>query len=259
MMTLGEILRAATPGSSGIASAIPPEWMQGRTSFGGLSSALALHAALAEGRRDAMELPPLRSAQIAFVGPLAGPVTLHARTLRRGRNAVWMEADVVGEAGIGTRGLFLFMAERASAVDHDTLPRADETAPAPDTEVMRRTIPQFAANFELARAQANKTAAWSSWARLADRADIPREVELLAVADVLPPAALRLFNEPQPISSLTWQVDFLSPTPDTRDGWWLVQSETSRARSGFSSQRMALYNAEGTPILTGMQSVAVFG
>jgi acyl-CoA thioesterase len=43
---------------------VPEDWMQGRTTYGGLTAALCLKAALPlAGDR------PLRSAQIAFVGP----------------------------------------------------------------------------------------------------------------------------------------------------------------------------------------------
>jgi hypothetical protein len=43
----------------------PANWLQGRTIYGGLSVALALQAALRDGPTG---LPPLKSAQIAFVG-----------------------------------------------------------------------------------------------------------------------------------------------------------------------------------------------
>ena len=62
---------------------IAPEWLQGRTAYGGLSAAIALASAKA-GYAD---LPPLRSAQIAFVGPLSGDVTATPALLRRGKNS----------------------------------------------------------------------------------------------------------------------------------------------------------------------------
>ena len=66
-MSLPAILAAARPTADGFVATIPAEWMQGRTSYGGLSSALALEAA----RKLADDLPPLRSATVNFVGPLA--------------------------------------------------------------------------------------------------------------------------------------------------------------------------------------------
>ncbi len=86
-MSLPAILAAARPTATGLVATITEEWMQGRTSYGGLSSALALEAA----RKVAPDLPPLRSATINFVGPLAGEVEVTTRTLRRGRNATWIQ------------------------------------------------------------------------------------------------------------------------------------------------------------------------
>jgi len=61
--------------------------MQGRTTYGGLSAALCLKAAegLAEGAA-------LRSAQIAFVGPVGGDVRIKTDVLRRGKSAVYINA-----------------------------------------------------------------------------------------------------------------------------------------------------------------------
>ena len=71
-MSLPEILRTATRNADGLRATVPPTWLQGRTSYGGLSAALALETA-----RDLVpDAPPLRSAQISFVGPLSGEVSV---------------------------------------------------------------------------------------------------------------------------------------------------------------------------------------
>ena len=59
---------------------IADDWLQGRTAYGGASAAVALMAA----KTAYPDLPPLRSVQIAFVGPLAGDVTATPALLRRG-------------------------------------------------------------------------------------------------------------------------------------------------------------------------------
>ena len=46
---------------------IPESWMQGRTTYGGLTAALSLQAAM-----ELVDDIPIRSAQVAFVGPLVG-------------------------------------------------------------------------------------------------------------------------------------------------------------------------------------------
>ena len=63
-MTFAQILAAAETTPEGLAASIPETWMQGRTSYGGLSGALALVAAQGVGGPDSTggALPPLRSA-----------------------------------------------------------------------------------------------------------------------------------------------------------------------------------------------------
>ena len=53
MTPIREILAAATPIESGFRATIPGDWLQGRTAYGGLSSALALHAAAVASSRPA--------------------------------------------------------------------------------------------------------------------------------------------------------------------------------------------------------------
>ena len=52
-------------------------WMQGRTAYGGISSAVALAGAMALHPTE----PPLRYAQISFIGPVGGDCTVSTRVL----------------------------------------------------------------------------------------------------------------------------------------------------------------------------------
>ncbi|HEX8302242.1 thioesterase family protein [Sphingomonas sp.] len=257
MTPIADILAARMPMRDGFACDIPPDWMQGRTAYGGLSAALALQAAL----DLEADLPPLRSAQIAFIGPLAGQVTVKATKLRRGRNAAFLQADVVSEAGLGLRATFVFMAALPSTLAHDTAPRAALPAPGPDAEVLVGPETSFIGNFEFVDCKEGLgPAEWRRWARLRARARLDPFVELLAIGDGLPPAALKLFADKRvPLSSLNWQINFLMPVPVTDSGWWLLAAHADVARDGYSSQRMQIWNATGEPIADAMQGVAIFG
>src|SRR3546814_2043350 len=74
-------------------------------------------------------------------------------------------------------------------------------------------------------------------------------IALLAMGDALPPAAMALFTEFGPISSMNWTVNMLTGTPRTDDGWWLLSARTGYARAGFSVQDMMLWNRAGEPRL----------
>ena len=104
-------LAGGAPYSDGaLTQTIPPKWMQGRTTYGGLTAALCLETAM----RAFPELPPLRSAQVSFIGPAGGAVEGRARMLRQGKSVTFVEADLFGEKGIATRATFAFGGARAS-------------------------------------------------------------------------------------------------------------------------------------------------
>lgn len=256
MTTIADIIAAATPVEGGMRMTIPSNWLQGRTAYGGLSSALALHVAKASD----VDLPPLRSALIAFVGPLAGEVTVTAERLRRGRNAAFIEATIRSEAGIGYRATFVFMADVPSRIDHDVTEPCDDRPPPEGTKLYVGPPEFFTSNFEFYdRKEAGATAEWLRWARLIDGDTLDPEIALIAIADALPPAALRLNGgAPAPVSSLTWQMNVLRPRPVSTGGWWRLYTHTDRAKGGYSSQRMTIWDADGTPVVDAMQGVAVF-
>lgn len=257
MTPLADILAAAQPIDGGFTSAIPADWMQGRTSYGGLSAALALHAAMA----CEPDLPPLGSALISFIGPLAGDVTVTARKLRRGRTTAFIEADVASSSGLGLRATFAFMTGQTSQIDYDRRLRRALTPPAPDDRLYTGPDEFFTGNFNFLDLKDDSLAPAEilRWSRLRASAGLHPMIELIAVADALPPAAHRLIgNVMVPVSSVTWQINLLSQAPATTDGWWLLHAVSDYARNGISSQAMSIANASGDIVATGMQSVAIF-
>lgn len=259
-MTLKQILDAlvAQPDRMAWRGVIPDGWLQGRTAYGGLSAAIALHCAM----QSEPDLPPLRSAQVSFVGPLAGPIMVTTHLLRRGKNAAFIEANIESEAGLGLRCTFVFMRAIESEVDYQTTDLPPFPRPAPgDTTFKGNPHVAFTRNFKFLDRREGpelKPAEWLRWVRLNERADLDPMVELLAIGDCLPPAALRLIGRNVPMSSLTWIMNVLGPTPATEDGWWLLRTDTDYARAGSSSQVMGIWNAAGEMVAEQMQSVALF-
>lgn len=246
-------LPALEADEEGFRAVIGNHWLQGRTAYGGASAAVALMATKAA----FTDLPPLRSAQIAFVGPLAGAVRTTPALLRRGKNSAFVACDVAGLDGVGLRALFLFMASRPSAIAFEDL-RAPEAANPNDHPVDAASLPQgFLTNFDLSN-WSTREAGFTRWARLKDRAGLDPEVELIAIADALPPAAMALAKEWGPISTTTWQLNLVTDAPATRDGWWLLGADTLHAGHGSSSQTMTIWNRDGEAVATASQSVALF-
>lgn len=256
MTTLAAAIDALEPVGSDWRGAVPENWLQGRTAYGGFSTALALVAA----QRSDTELPPLRSAQVSFVGPLAGPIVIRTQRLRRGRNATFIQADVESEAGLGLRATFVFMRAIESRIDHATDTAPNFPPPGLGTPTYNGTSAvAFSRNFELLdQREGPGPAEWLRWVRLVDRDRLDPMVELVAVADCLPPAALKLVGAVAPVSSMTWLLNLLTPVPTTRDGWWLLRADTDHARAGSSSQAMAIWDADRRPVAQHLQSVAIF-
>jgi acyl-CoA thioesterase len=260
MTSLKDILDGLVPegDGSGWRGEIPEGWLQGRTAYGGLSAALALHCAM----QSDVDLPPLRSAQVSFIGPLSGPVLVTARRLRRGKNAAFIQADVESEAGLGLRCTFVFMRAIESEVDYQTTSLPAFAKPTPeDTTYKGHPQVAFTQNFEFVDRRDGPEllpAEWLRWTRLNEREGVDPMVELIAIGDCLPPAALRLLGRNVPMSSMTWILNVLGPAPQTDDGWWLLRSNADYARAGSSSQQMGIWNAKGEMVAEQMQSVALF-
>lgn len=260
MSSLKEILDGLTPlgDAPGWRGEIPDGWLQGRTAYGGLSAAIALHCAM----QSDTDLPPLRSAQVSFIGPLSGPILVTAHRLRRGKNAAFIQADIESEAGLGLRCTFVFMRAIESEVDYATTTVPDFKQPGPEEKTFKgNPHVAFTQNFEFLDRRDGPNllpAEWLRWTRLNEREGLDPMVELMAVGDCLPPAALRLLGRNVPMSSMTWILNVLGPQPKTEDGWWLLRSNADYARAGSSSQQMGIWNSAGEMVAEQMQSVAVF-
>ena len=239
---------------------IDESWMQGRTTYGGLSAALCLRAV----NSACKGLAPLRSAQINFIGPVGGLVNVEVKVLRQGRSVSFVSAELSGETGIATHAVFCFGASRSSRLDQDftpapQLPGVSESEPFFSSA--RRA--QFTYHFECLLAAGDRPVSGSSqseismWVRHIDK-QANDLVALIGLADMPPPAVLPMFSEPKPISSMTWSINVLTEDIGTENGWWLLRTAAEQVRNGYSSQDMQVWNSRSELVITGRQSVAIF-
>lgn len=247
----------------GVAKAhIDSGWMQGRTAYGGVSSAIALAGTMALHPTET----PLRYAQISFVGPVGGDCTVDTRVLRQSKSSLFVEAGVSSDMGFGTAATFAFSGDRASHVDHNRL-QMPKDAPDPETLAPipeHKARPPFTHHFDM-RPTNGPRFGWKSdvgeyltWVRFVEEPSCHPAIALLAMGDALPPAAMALFSEFGPISSMNWTVNMLTGKPQTDDGWWLLSAKTGYARAGFSVQDMMIWNRAGEPVISGSQGIAIY-
>jgi len=261
-MSLAELLASAELLEGSFRLSVPESWHQGRTAYGGLTAALALHAARLAGGEG---LPPLRSAQVSFVGPVYGAIEGRARVLRRGRNAVWIAAELLLDGEVGTSATFVFMNPvenqlklkyRVEIPDLIPVENAPVREPPPGPA---RLLQHMDVRFALPPSGDPKPEiCW--WLRAKERDGLDLAMQLLLCADAPPPGVFAVLPRPvPPISSMTWLLNLLTPTIETRDGWWLMRVTGETSDQGCSSDRTEIWNADGEAVALAMQSVAIFG
>jgi acyl-CoA thioesterase len=254
-----DLIAGITPTETGYLAHVTDNWKQGRTTYGGLSAALCVEAAL----KTLPDAPPLRSGQFAFIGPAAGELAIEARVLRQGKSTLFVGVDLVGEQGLATRAILTFGASRDSLVAHSDLP-CPTVAPPEDCEFFfpPGAGPGFSGQFEVkmaggARPLSGLPPEYLLWIRHRDPA-ARSLAALVALADTPPPPAMTLFPKFGPISTMTWSIDIVGlPDPDG-DGWCLLRSTAETIGEGYSTQDMMLWDAAGRPLIAARQNVAVF-
>jgi acyl-coenzyme A thioesterase PaaI-like protein len=240
---------------------ITPDWLQGRTVFGGLQAAVALRA-----MRTLVPDVPLRTLQGTFLAPAPqGTLTATARVLRTGKSAIHVEARLVD--GDATLALLVgvFGAARASTVS--LVPRqapVDATKPL-DFGYIPGVMPAFTQHFKVRFLRGGVPYSGSKQAdnvlEVSLRDSGPcTEGHLLAMADFIPPIALSHLRTPVPGSTLTWMIETLA---DRFEGLsldnWRIDATMAAARDGYTSQSLVVWGPHGEPLATSRQSMVVFG
>ena len=261
-MSFAALIDKAQRNGAGLTLEVPETWYQGRTAYGGFSSALTLVAAQQAGGEG---LPPLRSAQMAMMAPVAGRIEVQAKVERKGRNATWVSATIHGERGLAFSASFVFMGAVESALHLNAQPLPEQRVPVEAARAVAYTrhTPAFLTNnFEcrhgLPQAEQAQPAI-CRWVRLSGCGTLDPMVEMLLVGDALPPGVMPMLHAGVPVSTMHWQAGLLTPAPRTQDGWWLLHSAGDYAGQGCSNQRMAIWNSDGEPAMAGTQSIALFG
>ena len=112
-MLFSQVLDALARRDGGWTASAPADWMQGRSMFGGLQSAIALRA-----MREVVPADlPLRVLQTTFIAPVAGPVGVASRVLRAGKGTTHAEARLVDGDQITTLVVGVFGRGRPSKAE----------------------------------------------------------------------------------------------------------------------------------------------
>ena len=241
-------------------SELPSGWMQGRSIFGGLSTAIAA------GLANRLVGPPwcLRTFTVQFLRPLVpGAVSSTFRSLREGKSVRFSQVELL-QAG-----------ESALVVNTTHVrPRGDRTAvlapsrtfekPATalaDLPYAEGIVPEFTQRVAMRWASGGypfmgaSDARFSGYCRFREAAaDVEGMVGLL---DVWPCPSLSVLKKPAFASSVSWTAHILK-VPEPFPEWFGFEYETVAGDGGFHTAVGRLYGDDGELIGWTEQLVVVF-
>jgi acyl-CoA thioesterase len=253
---------------------VPDDWLQGRTSFGGLVSVLAVSAMREVAGAAWPQEVGLRALQTNFIAPVeGGPVDVAVQVLREGRNVRQVQSRLMQRGEVCALAVAVFGSARDSrlpafAPQRPPPARAPEDIPA--WPFVPGTRPHFTAHFDMRwsggappfRGEPDSRDA-SIHLRLVDADDakaLSPELMTVMMADVSPTPVLSQFDRPTPASSVSWALE-LRPLPEGEplDGWWRADNLAVAAAGGYVNQQSMLWSPGGTLAGLAYQVVAVYG
>jgi acyl-coenzyme A thioesterase PaaI-like protein len=263
MTTFSQLLASAVREADTWKLDVPEDWMQGRTAFGGLQVAFALHA-----MRWLLPSVPLRTLQTTFLAPVAGCMRARARVLRQGKNVALVEARLGDDAAPQAIVIGAFGVARSSVVERDVerpqIAFSRDHHAGPSFDEPRDGAPGFARHFEVRRLLGRPPFSGDTThhhvldVRFED-GDRTTEAQLIAIADFIPPIGMSFLQTPAPGSTLTWMLELLvEDLSAVRPGAFRVHAELVAARNGYTSQAVTVFAPDGTALALSHQHMLVF-
>lgn len=263
-MIFTEAMNTVRAGEGGCVADVGDDWLQGRTAFGGLQTALAIRAL----RLQVPAELPLRVVQTTFMAPVpAGPVRLDARILRTGKSAIHGECRISDGAQALCVVVAIFGNSRTSALRLSPTP-ADipmTTDPKREMPYVAGISPTFTQHFVMRWSRGDRLFSGSQQTftsihvrhRDAQALD---ETHVVALADTVPSPGLSMLARPAMASSLTWTLELLDHHFDySHEAFWRMDTEVTAGGDGYLAQSAQLWTPDGRLAALSRQSVVVFG
>jgi acyl-CoA thioesterase len=263
-MNYSALLRTIHVDGDSLTLELTPDWLQGRTAFGGWQAALAVRAM----RQVIGEVIPLRSLQANFIAPvLPGPVSARAELLRQGKSAAQLEARILIGDQVAFTALGIFGAARTSAiVERPVAPPCAMPADAlTDLPFVEGVVPVFTKHFKMRWASGGHPFSGAAhgnaqiYVRFRDE-DLVSEAHLVNIADAIPPSAIAMLKTPVAISSMNWTLEFVTPLDEAaRKGWLRFDASLTASSDGYGWENVSIWSEAGDLIALSRQCIAVFG
>jgi acyl-CoA thioesterase len=253
---------------------VAEDWLQGRTTFGGL---LGIQAVIATRELLGRSWPAeweLRALQANFVGPIGpGKVTMEVHPLREGRNVKQIQVTARQDGQIGAVFICVFGVARETALP-ELMPNRPPIEKLPEDLnniiYFRGISPTFTQHVELRWAGGAVAytggSTWHSNLYMRLRpvehpATIRYMNELLTImlADAAPTPAVGRISGYCPASSVSWTLELRVPSqPVNPEAWWRLDKDTAAAAQGYVNERATLWTPDGEVAAFGYQVVGVY-
>lgn len=260
MIGLAELVPALIEG----ALTVPEDWGQGRTAYGGLLAAVAVHAL----RPQVPPERPARSLFFQFLGPICPGerIQVRAEILRAGKSLTVGQVTLSVKGEPSFVGLITYAASRPSSAQAPGDPAPSWPAPEelPAVPFASELTPKFTRAFDyrwVEGALPFSAASQGQFGGYFAYRDEPgaAETALLGMFDAWPPAALPLLDGPAPASSVSWSVHLFEQPEVRARQWWRYRAHTVAAGQGSATTRAQLFHPDGRLIACGEQLVALYG
>jgi acyl-CoA thioesterase len=267
-MLFSEVLGSVQEQDGAWTATIPETWGQGRTTFGGLLSALAVRA-----MRGLVPSAPLRVLQTTFIAPVPpGTVHIEVKLLRSGKSASHVEARLYDQGQVACLVVAIFGTARESAIQVDPPPPGLQVTPEQSRLFpwIEGVTPAFTRHCEMRWATGKmpfrgasepKTQIYIGFREEPFAGNgLLGEAQLIAYADIIPSPGVSMLTRPAAASSLTWTLELLTDEYGAaRPGLWLMDAAVTSGHQGYLSQTATLWSPEWQAFALSRQSVVVFG
>lgn len=271
-MTDFDVASATTPaGDLRWSVELPPDWAQGRTTFGGLIGAVAARVAAEVVGADR----PIRTMDLAFVAPLpSGPAAVEAEVLGSGRAVTQLVVSFRSGDTLGARVHVVTGAARESAAVMETGPAAlvagDPAEQGTELTHVPGVTPEFTQQLDFRwcspaypfTGTGPEGAVVDGWIR--HRSEASGLPALIALLDAYPPAVLPMLPRPAPGSTVRWALHLAAPSAvdlqpvDAGKQWFWYEARTVQAGEGYATAHASLYTDSGRLLAWSEQLVAVY-
>lgn len=244
---------------------IPVSWGQGRTAYGGISAALCFQAA--QNHIEDQRTP--RSFHCNFIGPVTcgEPLKITSEILRTGKNVTQIVASVLQNDRVCVMAQICFGVSRGSILQKPDMTKHELTVPKKGNFLPQipKLVPKFIQHFELAVEKGSLALGKSDqpvlhgWSKLKHPPAKMTYASLIAVMDAWPPTMYQMKRIPAPASTMSWDLEFISPIDNLNGEEWIASvNEARHIENGYGHEESTFWAPDGSVLAYSRQVVAIF-